>query len=245
MIDLERIASRSLSSDPYKWAFIDSVFTPADAATLVNTFPRDHFKTVKGYDGEKGYEYEARSLIAMGANVATHDDALSPAWQNLAVALVSPGYRKVMSRLTGLELENLPIEVNLFHYGKSAWLGPHVDLEDKLVTHVFYFNESWEESDGGCLAILRGGDMGQVAQLIPPIVGNSAVLVRSTKSWHAVTRVRDDCRVSRRSLALTFYRPGSASTMWPDGDKTPLHNYNGEHSTLGRRLRGWMTRLTR
>src|SRR6185503_18190387 len=157
-------------------------------------------------------------------------------------ALVSPGYRKVMSQLTGLGLESLPIEVNIFHYGKSAWLGPHVDLEDKLVTHVFYFNENWNESDGGCLAILRGGDMGQVAQIIPPIVGNSAVLVRSTNSWHAVTRVRDDCRVSRRSLALTFYRPGSPSTMWPDGDKTPLHNYNAEHSTLGQRLKGWLTR---
>src|SRR6185503_13627686 len=120
MIDLDRIASRSLSSDPYKWALIDSIFAPSDTAALVNTFPRDHFKTVKGYDGEKGYEYEARSLIAMGADVATHGDALSPAWQRLALALVSPGYRKVMSQLTGLELENLPIEVNIFHYGKSS-----------------------------------------------------------------------------------------------------------------------------
>lgn len=244
MIDLDRIMSHSLASEPYHWAFVDRIFAPADADALASTFPRDHFKTVKGYDGEKGYEYEARSLIAMGADVATFADALSPAWRSLAEALVSPAYRKVMSQLTGLALETLPIEVNLFHYGRSAWLGPHVDLEDKIVTHVFYFNETWNESDGGCLAILSGGDMGQAVKIIPPVVGNSAVLVRSTNSWHAVTRVRDDCRMSRRSLALTFYRPGSPSTMWPEGDQTPLHSYTGEHSALGRKLRQWASRLS-
>jgi hypothetical protein len=87
--------------------------------------------------------------------------------------------------------------------------------------------------------------MDQVVKIIPPVVGNSAVLVRSTKSWHAVTRVRDDCRISRRSLALTFYRPGSPSTMWPEGDQTPLHSYTGEHSALGRKLRQWTSRLSR
>jgi len=237
MIDLQRIAANSLATDPYNWAFIDRLFAPADAAALVQTYPRDHFKTVKGYDGEKGYEYEARSLISMGADVASYAQTLSPAWRALAGALMSPGYRKAMSELTGVELESLPIEVNIFHYGRSAWLGPHVDLEDKLVTHVFYFNETWDESDGGCLAILRGGDMAETVKIIPPVIGNSAVLVRSTNSWHAVTRVRDDCRISRRSMAVTFYRPGSFSTMWREGDNTPLHDYTGEHSAIGRRLR--------
>ncbi len=70
--------------------------------------------------------------------------------------------------------------------------------------------------------------------------GNSAVLVRSENSWHAVSRVRDGCRISRRSLAITFYRPGSPSTMWPAGDTTPLHNYTGERSALERKmLRLW------
>lgn len=122
MIDLQRITTHSLASEPYRWGFVDRIFAPKDAEALAETFPRDHFKTVKGYDGEKGYEYEARSLIAMGANVATHAEALSPVLQRLAVALASPAYRKAMSQLTALELESLPIEVNVFHYGRSAWL---------------------------------------------------------------------------------------------------------------------------
>ena len=233
MIDFSRFSPQLLITDPYRWAFVDRLFSTADAADLVNTFPRDHFKTVKGYDGEKGYEYESRSLISMGAGKASRPEFLSHAWRRLADDLLSPAYREAMSGLTGGDLAELPIEVNVFHYGRSAWLGPHVDLKDKLVTHVLYFNEAWDEGDGGCLTILRSADMNDSVKVIPPLIGNSVVLVRSDNSWHAVSRVREECRVSRRSVAVTFYRPGSPSTMWPAGDTAKLHNYNGDRSAQG------------
>jgi SM-20-related protein len=237
MIDLTRLTPQALSSEPYRWAFVDRMFSVADCAELVRTFPRDHFKTVEGYDGEKGYQYESRSLIAMGADSPTYPESLSSAWQRLAYDLLSPAYRQAMSQLTGVELAGLPIEANVFHYGRSAWLGPHVDLLDKTITHVFYFNEVWNPDDGGCLTILRAGDMTQAVRVIPPLIGNSVVVVRSENSWHAVSRVREKCRSSRRSLTVTFYRPGSPSTMWPENDFTPLHEYTGEHSSLLRFLR--------
>ena len=53
--------------EPYDWAFVNRLFARRDARSLVDTYPHDHFKTVKGYDGEKGYEYEARALIHLGA----------------------------------------------------------------------------------------------------------------------------------------------------------------------------------
>ena len=164
----------------------------------------------------------------MGANVASRPEFLSPSWRRLAEDLLSANYRDAMSRLTGMDLRELPLEINVFHYGRSAWLGPHVDLKDKLVTHVLYFNDTWDERDGGCLTILRSSNMNDAEKVILPVVGNSAVLVRSENSWHAVSRVRDDCRVSRRSMAITFYRPGSPSTMWPAGDTAKLHTYRGE-----------------
>jgi SM-20-related protein len=237
MIDLARLTPQALSSDPYRWAFVDRMFSAADCAELVKTFPGDHFKTVEGYDGEKGYQYEARSLISIGAESPTYPESLSPAWQRLASDLLSPAYRHAMSQLTGVELSGLPIEANVFHYGRSAWLGPHVDLIDKTITHVLYFNEVWNPDDGGCLTILSAGDMTQAVRVIPPLIGNSVVVVRSDNSWHAVSRVRENCRSSRRSLTVTFYRPGSPSTMWPENDSTPLHEYAGEHSSLRRLLR--------
>jgi len=237
VIELNRLTPQAVSLDPYRWAFVDGLFSANDCAELVKTFPRDHFKTVEGYDGEKGYYYESRSLISMGANAPTHCQSLSSAWKNLAEDLLSVEYRESMSRLSGVDLRELSIEANVFHYGRSAWLGPHVDLPDKLVTHILYFNDAWDPEDGGCLTILRSRDMDSPVKIVPPIVGNSVVIVRADNSWHAVSRVRERCRSSRRSVALTFYRPGSLSTMWPEGDVTPLHNYTGERSALSRFVR--------
>jgi SM-20-related protein len=155
MINLDRIEQQPLMTDPCDWAFVNDLFAHDGAAALASAFPRDKFKTVTGYDGEKGYEYEARSLIGMGGRAVSHAEGLSPAWLELAADLLSPGYRRAMTRLTGCDLATVPMEVNVFHYGPGAWLGPHVDLEDKIVTHVLYFNTEWNAADGGCLSILR------------------------------------------------------------------------------------------
>lgn len=234
MINLTRITPEALSMEPYHWAFIDKLFSREDAEALADSFPRDNYKTVTGYDGEKGFQYEARSLLHMGADVPTYQQELSLPWRELARDLLSREYREAMSQLVELDLTKVQVEANVFHYGQSAWLGPHVDLEDKMVTHVLYFNREWNVEDGGCLTVLESGDATNPVKVIPPLIGNSVVLVRSNKSWHAVSRVRECCRTSRRSLSVTFYRPGSVSTMWPPGDATPLHDYRGEPSSLGR-----------
>lgn len=223
MIDLTRLDPRLLSNEPYEWAFVDGIFGPRDAAALATFFPRDNFKTVKGYDGEKGYVYEARSLIAMGAAAPSHAESLSPAWRRLAEELLSPAYRAAMARLVGRGLDSLLMEANVFHYGPGSWLGPHVDLREKLLTHVFYFNEAWDVEDGGCLKILRSSDVASEVYRVAPLVGNSVVLVRSGKSWHAVSPVVKSCTRSRRSMTVAFHSPGSVSTLWPPGDRTPLH----------------------
>jgi hypothetical protein len=225
VIDLTQIFRHTLQTQPYAWAAIGALFSPKDGEALAASFPRDHFKTVLYY-GERDYEYEARALIGMGAYTASHPEELSEAWLGLARDLLSPAYRIAMSLLIGRDLTTAPMEVNVFHYGPGANLGPHPDLEDKLVTHTMYFNRSWNPEDGGCLNILRSSDPTDVAAEVEPIVGNTAVVVRSEKSWHAVSRVLSGCRLSRRSLTATFYREGSISTMWPPGDTTPLHRYD-------------------
>jgi hypothetical protein len=227
VIDLQRIVRGTLRTDPYQWAAIGDLYTPADSAALAKTFPRDHYKLVAAYGGEKDYAYEARPLIGMGADTIAYRDELSDAWQRLADDLLAPAYRNAIARLTGCDLADALLEVNVFHYGPGASLGAHPDLPDKIVTHVLYFNESWNHRDGGCLTILRTNDPASRVAEISPVVGNSAILVRSDHSWHAVSPVVKSCRLSRRSLTATFYRPGSISSMWPPGDETPLHDYEG------------------
>lgn len=226
MIDMRQISPRARQTTPYDWAAISNLYSPADADALASSFPHNYFKTVSGKDQEKVYDYEARALVPMGQNTIMYAEDLSEAWQALARDLCSPAYREAMSNLSGYDLMNAPLEVNLFHYGPGASLGPHVDLMTKLVTHAVYFNKSWDAKEGGCLTILRSSNPEDVAAEILPIVGNSAVIIRSEKSWHAVSRVVDGCNWSRRSLTATFYHKRASSSMWLPGDTTPLHRVN-------------------
>lgn len=225
MIDLDRISASHLETEPYRWAVIDQLFSPQDAAALAATFPQDHFKRLATYDSQKDYEYEVRCLIRMSEVSASRVRQLSDAWRNLAIDFLSPGYRAAMSSLTGFDLSRAPLEVNVFHYPPGGSHGAHPDHRDKIVTHVLYFNESWNDDDGGCLTILRSSDPRDVAMKVSPLVGSSAVLVRSDNSWHAVSRVAEHCRLSRRSLTATFYRPGCVSTVWPSWHRLLLHDY--------------------
>ena len=168
MINLERIVHHQIATDPYRWAAIDDLFSPPDAMALARTYPCDHFKLVAASGGEKDYEYEARGLIGMGANFITYPDDLSDAWQTLAGELLSPEYRDAMVTLTGCDLTQALMEVNVFHYGPGGTLGAHCDLPEKLLTHVLYFNRSWNSADGGCLSILRSSDPADLVAEIPP-----------------------------------------------------------------------------
>lgn len=228
MIDLEKIRHGTLNEEPWSWAMVETLFSPADVAALAATFPRDHFKLVSGYGGEKDYEYEARPLIVMGETTVSYRSQLSPPWQRLADDLLSPAYRDAVAARSGCELSSALLEVNAFHYGPGASLGPHPDLPEKLVTHVLYFNDQWNVEDGGCLTILRSRDAASAIAVVPPLAGNSVLLVRSDDSWHAVSPVVRDCRLSRRSVTVTFYRPGSVSSMWPPDQQPQLHDYAGE-----------------
>ena len=204
---------------------INDLFNTKDATALAKTFPTDHYKTLQGCDGEKGYFYNARSLVHMGNNRVSFSNELSDSWLELTKDLLSKQYRESMSLLTGYDLTTIPFEANTYHYDHGAYLGPHIDLCEKLVVHVQYFNESWQSEQGGCLAILNSPDPNDIAFEVLPVVGNSVVFVRSNHSWHEVKRVNNIFNDSRRSLVVTFYKPGSISTMWPPKVTPSLHRH--------------------
>lgn len=235
MIDLNRISVSKLETEPYRWAAIDRLFPPQDAAALASTFPRDHFKRLATYDGQKDFEYEIRCLVRMGERSVSRERQLSAAWRALAADFLSPQYRAAMASLTGLDLSNAPLEVNAFHYPPGGSHGAHPDHRDKIVTHILYFNESWDDRNGGCLTVLRSSDPRNIASSVSPLVGNSAVLVRSDDSWHAVSRVAEHCQESRRSVTATFYRPGCVSTVWPSWHHLLLRHYP---TRVWRRMKG-------
>jgi hypothetical protein len=222
ILSVAAIDGLAMNREPYRWGFLDGLFSPEDALKLARSFPRDRFRRVAGHDGEKGYEYLSRSLVHMGARTPTAPEGLSPAWRALAADLLSDEYRDAVARATGLDLSDALMEVNAIRFGPGAWLGPHVDLKEKIATHILYFNEVWDPKDGGCLEILNSSDETDRRAEILPLAGNSALLVRSDSSWHAVSRVREHCTAARRNINVIFHLPGSVSTMWPPGEKHSL-----------------------
>jgi len=245
MLDLTQIARCTLNSEPYSWAAIRGLFASKAAAALTATYPLDHFKTVSERDANKESRCETRALLRLGEDTVAHAQELTDVWRELAHDLLSPEYRTAMSLLTGYDLTAVPIEVNLHHYGPGASLGPHVDLPCKLVTHILYVNHTWSPKDGGCLRILRSGNLDDFVREIVPLIWESTVLVRSDHSWHAIQRVTEGCRKSRRTVEVTFYRPRSVSPIWSLVDVTPLHRCEGTDAEDPRLEARWAERLRR
>lgn len=227
MLKISQIVGQKLQTQPFFWAEIGNLYSEDDAVALAATYPHDNFKTIEAYGGEKDYRYDARSLIPMGQNVVANASGLSEAWSSLAKDLLSAEYRAAMSTLTGIDLTTAPMEVNVYHFGPGSLLGPHRDLPEKRVVHVFYFNKDWDAKDGGCLSILNSANPNDIFATVIPLVGNSATFIRSDNSWHEVTRVTEGCRQSRRSMTVTFYCHDSVSSMWPPSDEAALHTYTG------------------
>jgi hypothetical protein len=110
----------------------------------------------------------------------------------------------------------------VWRWPNSAHLGPHLDMRQKIATHIFYLNAGWNTWWGGCLRILNSKDEEDVVAEIPPRIGNASILVRSDRSWHTVTPVTA-APVPRRSLIVTWFHPGSESNTWYEDEDGNVH----------------------
>jgi polysaccharide pyruvyl transferase WcaK-like protein len=215
VLDLDVVRSAELQTAPYRWGHIGPLFAPDTARELASTFPDADADDRYGDDGRRQWRYRVRSLVAMGATTATTPSGLQPVWRSLAEVLASQDYRDAISSLTGVDLTDHELEANAFAYPVGSFQDPHPDLPEKVVTHVLWFNETWRSEHGGCLRILRSKDPADVAHELLPLLGWSAVFVRSDDSWHAVPEVVAGAPADRRAVVATFHLPGSRSSMWP------------------------------
>ena len=213
MIDFEALAATPLRQVPYEWALTEHALDAGRAGALIDTFPTQDFWQIAGHDGEKSYTYDARPLVILGADRAPNLAPLSNAWQEAVDDLLSPRYREALGEALGTSLDGALMEANVWRWPNAAHLGPHLDMRQKLATHIFYLNAGWNSWWGGCLRILNSKDEEDVAAEIPPQLGNASLLVRSDRSWHTVTPV-GAAPVPRRSLIVTWFHPGSESPTW-------------------------------
>lgn len=214
MIDLGALATGVLQEEPYRWAMVPNAIRPHHAATLRRTFPRTGFWELRKHDGEKYMRFLTRPLVPLGAARPVLADSLAPPWRDLVTELLAPAYRETCERALGRSLDGAGLEISAWRWEADAELGPHVDIPRKIVSQVFYFNDSWDPAWGGCLRILHSADEQDVHAELPPDLGSASLIVRSESSWHAVPRVRTEAAAQRLSVIATWQHPGTESPFW-------------------------------
>jgi len=220
MLDLGALREARLGDPPHRWGYLRQALGAEAARALRETFPGSGYWSLRRHDGEKAMDLRLRCLVALGGAEPAGADSLPPAWRAFTEELLSDGYRDAFAEALGISLDDHLLEVSAWRWPPDAFLDPHVDLERKLASQVFYFNDGWDPDWGGCLDILGSEDPEDVVARLPPALGSASIVVRSDSSWHAVQRVRAAAREERLSVIATWQHPGTESPFWtvdPDG----------------------------
>jgi hypothetical protein len=189
-----------LQRRPYRWlATAPGEFCSLkDAGRLADTFPTEGFvlRNESGRACGKRYRNFSRPL-----NWPEDEGALGAEWRQLVADLLSSDYRDHVAQVLGQERAD-ELELRLVYHGSGDWLAPHTDRDDKLFSHIIYFNRGWSADWGGCFQILTHDDPASVVATISPELGASVLLARADNSWHQVTEVSPDAPAQRRSLLI-------------------------------------------
>lgn len=172
---------------------------------LVEEFPDRGFtrtERASGRPGEKGYRTDNLGLVRDGRPDPEALRRLTPLWRELLDALCSPGYRSAVGELTGRDVSGAALEIRAVRYPAGAWIDPHTDRLDKLVTQTWYFNANWPADHEGHFLVLGSSDAGDVRRRVLPRAGESIVMCPSEQSWHAVTPVSASAAEDRKVLLL-------------------------------------------
>lgn len=216
VLDLDALHGARMAEHPYAWGAVARSFADGDAAReLAQTFPDEGFEwhaqrqllvaLGRGDSPEaRRHAVRTRALIERGEDGPFEAEALADVWRALAADLLSAEYRAALGACTGRDLSGCPMQTHFWRYEVGSRFDPHVDKAHKVVTHLIYLNEEWDASWGGCLRILRSGDIEDVAHEVVPTAGQAAVLVRCERAWHAVSELQPG-HGSRKVLQTWFW----------------------------------------
>lgn len=208
VLDRTAIARTVMARTPFSWALVaESVPGEPERRRLAAEFPDEGFALTERAGGTaagKGYRTSNLTLVRNGEPVPEAVSRLTPLWQGLLGALLDDGYRTAVAEATGRDLRGCALEIRAVRYGPGAWIDPHTDRADKIVTQTWYFNEGWRPEWSGALRILRSPDADDVAAEVLPGLTDSVLLVPSPDSWHTVMPVSERAEQDRRVLLVHF-----------------------------------------
>lgn len=194
----------TIHDDPYRW-----VETPPgllldleEAQVLARSFPAgDYVLKDESQRQEKAYRNLSRPVRA--DSVWYQLETLPAQWRSLIEFVATPRYAGWVSAILEFDPESLAdVEIRLVRHAVGGLAGPHTDRDDKLFSHIVYFDERWGPDWGGSFQVLRSDDPADVVASVIPGLGNSVMLRRSDHSWHQVTPVTPSAGADRQSLLI-------------------------------------------
>ncbi|AUG78261.1 Putative Hydroxylase [Kitasatospora sp. MMS16-BH015] len=204
-VDFAALRSAALHDAPFAWGTVHGMLGPELLDRLVEEFPAEGFtrtERVSLRPGEKGYRTDNLTLVHDSRPDPEALRRLTPSWRELVESLASPEYRAAVGELTGRDVSAAALEIRAVRYPAGAWIDPHTDRLDKLVTQTWYFNAHWPEEHAGHFLVLGSADVADVRRRVLPRAGESIVMCPSEFSWHAVSPVADSVVEDRKVLLL-------------------------------------------
>lgn len=203
MINLDAIASGELKEAPFKWAFFDRSFESIETASaLSESFPATGYIDYDRHSTAKKYRTRGRFLIKMGYREVFRPEELSQEWIQFANEILSDEYLDAVSALLSERVHDTNIEVVFWRLPEGSTIDPHLDNSLKVASHLFYFNKTWTEEQGGYFRILNSWDLSDVHKEFAPILNSSIIFRRSSESWHGYPPVKGG--VERLAVQVSF-----------------------------------------
>ena len=186
MLDLDRIRSTPVRTDPYPFMVVTGTLQPQGVDALLRDFPQ----------------------IRHPGSIPVSEVEHGPAFAQLLGELESPEFRRLIEEKFGLDLSDKPIMTTVRGMMRGHRDGRiHTDSKDKLVTVLLYFNADWHDA-GGHLRILRSRDnLDDYVAEIPPRLGNMVIFQVTDNGWHGHKPVDG----KRLSIQMNYLTGGAAS----------------------------------
>jgi hypothetical protein len=211
---------------PFPWNDFAGLLTPEGFHALYKDYPSlELFEAHRGLQRPHGQRPHDRHYLAYEHSIYGHSDHkeagevghadLSPAWQTFMDELkTSEPYRAFIEDLLGVE----PLTARYaWHVGVAgSEVSPHRDADNKLGTHIFYFNthDDWDDAWGGSTLVLGGKktaalnpDFGDfAAETASDILDNHSFLFKNTPdAWHGVRALTCPEGRHRRLFNVIFH----------------------------------------
>ncbi|WP_238937549.1 2OG-Fe(II) oxygenase family protein [Pseudoalteromonas sp. S16_S37] len=192
---LEKLQKSKMTTSPWKYCYIPNLIPEYVANALAKDISLANLSSFAKSEDDKSYQLHTDNVF---------DCAMSDVSKDWCSFLSSHEYRAAVSALTGVDLQQSSVSLNFWEYHQGDWLSVHLDKPEKLVNQVIYLNEQWLQDYGGAFEVYDETGKQLVTQIMPEFAA-SMLLVRSSKSWHAVSEIKSSV-VPRRSLSVTFWR---------------------------------------